>query len=133
MHHGLVTPEGRTDSDRERHGCPLHVIFTLARAQWLSTDPLARFAPCGAPQFLLLSRPVQSRDGPGQVARRRHRRRSRCATPTFMPVGTRAAVTYLAPAELTQMSAQILLANTYPLLLGPESLQRLGGSGAFMR
>jgi queuine tRNA-ribosyltransferase len=56
-------------------------------------------------------------------------------TPAFMPVGTRAAVTYLDPAELAQMGAQMLLANTYHLMLrpGPEQFRRVGGIGAFMR
>jgi queuine tRNA-ribosyltransferase len=55
-------------------------------------------------------------------------------TPTFMPVGTRATVTGLDPAELQGMGAQVLLANTYHLLLrpGPELFRRVGGIGAFM-
>jgi queuine tRNA-ribosyltransferase len=55
-------------------------------------------------------------------------------TPTFMPVGTRATVTGLDPAELKGMGAQLLLANTYHLLLrpGPELFRRVGGIGAFM-
>lgn len=57
------------------------------------------------------------------------------STPTFMPVGTRAAVTGLDPAELTHMGAQMILANTYHLMLrpGPEQFRRVGGIGAFMR
>ena len=55
-------------------------------------------------------------------------------TPIFMPVGTRATVTGLDPAELQGMGAQLLLANTYHLLLrpGPKLFQRVGGIGAFM-
>jgi queuine tRNA-ribosyltransferase len=55
-------------------------------------------------------------------------------TPTFMPVGTRATVTGLDPLELQGMGAQVLLANTYHLLLrpGPELFRRVGGIGAFM-
>jgi len=55
-------------------------------------------------------------------------------TPTFMPVGTRATVTGLDPAEVGHMGAQVLLANTYHLLLrpGPELFRRVGGIGAFM-
>jgi queuine tRNA-ribosyltransferase len=51
-----------------------------------------------------------------------------------MPVGTRATVTGLDPAELQAMGAQVLLANTYHLLLrpGPELFRRVGGIGAFM-
>ncbi|MEY2932810.1 MAG: hypothetical protein RL033_3559 [Pseudomonadota bacterium] len=59
----------------------------------------------------------------------------RVDTPTFMPVGTRAAVPALDPAELTSLGAQMILANTYHLMLrpGPEQFRRVGGIGAFMR
>ncbi len=55
-------------------------------------------------------------------------------TPAFMPVGTRATVTGLDPSDLTQVGAQILLANTYHLLLrpGPELFRRVGGIRPFM-
>jgi queuine tRNA-ribosyltransferase len=55
-------------------------------------------------------------------------------TPAFMPVGTRASVTGIDPLELSRMGAQMLLANTYHLLLrpGPELFRRVGGIGAFM-
>src|SRR5262245_44437648 len=55
-------------------------------------------------------------------------------TPTFMPVGTRASVTGLDPAEVSALGAELILANTYHLLLrpGPELFQRVGGIGAFM-
>jgi queuine tRNA-ribosyltransferase len=56
-------------------------------------------------------------------------------TPAFMPVGTRATVTGLTPADLREVRAQIILANTYHLLLrpGPEALRRAGGIHGFMR
>jgi queuine tRNA-ribosyltransferase len=56
-------------------------------------------------------------------------------TPAFMPVGTRATVTGLTPADLHEVRAQIILANTYHLLLrpGPEALRRAGGIHGFMR
>jgi queuine tRNA-ribosyltransferase len=55
-------------------------------------------------------------------------------TPAFMPVGTRATVTGLDPLEVAAMGAQMILANTYHLLLrpGPEAFRRVGGIGAFM-
>jgi queuine tRNA-ribosyltransferase len=58
----------------------------------------------------------------------------RVETPTFMSVGTRATVTGLDPLELTVLGAQVLLANTYHLLLrpGPELFRRVGGIHAFM-
>lgn len=56
-------------------------------------------------------------------------------TPAFMPVGTRATVTGLTPADLRDVRAQIILANTYHLLLrpGPEAFRRAGGIHGFMR
>ena len=38
-------------------------------------------------------------------------------TPIFMPVGTLATVKGLRPEDLEEMGAQIILSNTYPLLL----------------
>jgi queuine tRNA-ribosyltransferase len=51
------------------------------------------------------------------------------ATPTFMPVGTRATVKAQLTETLENCGAQVLLANTYHLLLrpGPEVFERLGG------
>lgn len=42
-------------------------------------------------------------------------------TPIFMPVGTQATVKSLAPEELHAAGAQIILANTYHLMLRPGS------------
>jgi queuine tRNA-ribosyltransferase len=55
-------------------------------------------------------------------------------TPTFMPVGTRATVTGLEPEDVAQSGAQVLLANTYHLMLrpGPEVFTRVGGIHNFM-
>ena len=46
-----------------------------------------------------------------------------------MPVGTRATVTGVTPAELTALGTSIILANTYHLLLrpGPEQFRRWEG------
>ena len=40
-------------------------------------------------------------------------------TPAFMPVGTRATVTGLDPLDVGAIGAQIVLANTYHLMLRP--------------
>ena len=50
-------------------------------------------------------------------------------TPAFMPVGTRAAVKGLSPAQLEETGAQMLLANTYHLMLRPgaDVVEQLGG------
>jgi queuine tRNA-ribosyltransferase len=55
-------------------------------------------------------------------------------TPAFMPVGTRASVKGILPDLVRQSGAQILLNNTYHLLLrpGPELVQRMGGVHRFM-
>ncbi len=55
-------------------------------------------------------------------------------TPLFMPVGTQATVKGLMADELLAMGSQILLANTYHLLLrpGPEVFEALGGIQKFM-
>jgi queuine tRNA-ribosyltransferase len=55
-------------------------------------------------------------------------------TPAFMPVGTAATVKGLTPADLRDIGAQIILANTYHLWLRPgrETLVALGGLHRFM-
>jgi queuine tRNA-ribosyltransferase len=55
-------------------------------------------------------------------------------TPTFAPVGTQAAVKGVTPAQLHEINAQILLANTYHLYLRPgaEVIADLGGLHSFM-
>jgi queuine tRNA-ribosyltransferase len=55
-------------------------------------------------------------------------------TPAFMPVGTAATVKALTPAEVRELGAQILLANTYHLWLRPgrDTLVAAGGLHAFM-
>ncbi len=55
-------------------------------------------------------------------------------TPLFMPVGTQATVKAQLPQSLEDAGSQILLANTYHLLLRPgaEVFKRLGGIHKFM-
>ncbi|MDH3499821.1 MAG: tRNA guanosine(34) transglycosylase Tgt [Acidimicrobiia bacterium] len=55
-------------------------------------------------------------------------------TPAFMPVGTRASVRALDSADLRTVGAEMVLANTYHLMLRPgsELIDRLGGLHAFM-
>lgn len=56
------------------------------------------------------------------------------ATPAFMPVGTQATVKALRPDEVRNTGADILLGNTYHLMLRPgaERIAALGGLHAFM-
>jgi queuine tRNA-ribosyltransferase len=55
-------------------------------------------------------------------------------TPAFMPVATQGSVKSLTPADLAAAGAQIVLGNTYHLLLrpGPELVRELGGLHRFM-
>ena len=55
-------------------------------------------------------------------------------TPTFMPVGTRAAVKLLDAADLRALRPWFVLANTYHLMLRPgvEVISKLGGLHRFM-
>lgn len=49
-------------------------------------------------------------------------------TPVFMPVGTQATVKTLAPYEVEELGAQIILSNTYHLYMRPgEDIVRLNG------
>jgi len=55
-------------------------------------------------------------------------------TPTFMPVGTAATVKAMTPEAVASTGAQIVLGNTYHLMLRPsaERVERLGGLHRFM-
>ncbi len=55
-------------------------------------------------------------------------------TPAFMPVGTAATVKGMLPENVADTGAQILLGNTYHLMLRPgaERIARLGGLHKFM-
>ena len=61
--------------------------------------------------------------------------RGHIRTPAFMPVGTAATVKALYPEQVKAAGADILLANTYHLMLRPgaERIARLGGLHRFMR
>src|ERR1700727_838351 len=61
-------------------------------------------------------------------------RHNEVLTPTFMPVGTHAAVRSQRREDLLESGAQVLLANTYHLLLRPgvETFKKFGGIHAFM-
>lgn len=54
-------------------------------------------------------------------------------TPVFMPVGTRASVRTVTSADLEALGADIMLANTYHLMLRPgeELIRELGGIHGF--
>lgn len=54
-------------------------------------------------------------------------------TPLFMPVGTLGSVKGISPQEIRDIGSQIVLANTYHLLLrpGPQRVKALGGLHRF--
>ena len=55
-------------------------------------------------------------------------------TPVFMPVGTRGTVKAMTPEELRAVGAEIILGNTFHLMLRPgsETVHALGGLHRFM-
>ena len=55
-------------------------------------------------------------------------------TPAFMPVGTAATVKAMMPESVRETGADILLGNTYHLMLRPGAarMERLGGLHKFM-
>ena len=55
-------------------------------------------------------------------------------TPAFMPVGTAATVKAMKPESVRATGADIILGNTYHLMLRPgaERVERLGGLHKFM-
>lgn len=63
-----------------------------------------------------------------------HTPRGDIRTPAFMPVGTAATVKAMMPESVAATGADILLGNTYHLMLRPtaERIERLGGLHKFM-
>jgi len=61
-------------------------------------------------------------------------RRGTIRTPAFMPVGTAATVKAMKPGDVAAAGADIILGNTYHLMLRPgaERVHRLGGLHGFM-
>ncbi|HSE76562.1 MAG TPA: tRNA guanosine(34) transglycosylase Tgt [Alphaproteobacteria bacterium] len=78
--------------------------------------------------FTLLSRDGKARRGRLTTAH------GAVETPAFMPVGTAATVKAMTPGDVRATGAEIILANTYHLMLRPgaERIARLGGLHRFM-
>ncbi len=76
---------------------------------------------------------VQATDGAGRVGVITTPR-GEIRTPAFMPVGTAATVKAMLPGSVRATGADILLGNTYHLMLRPgaERIARLGGLHKFM-
>ena len=76
---------------------------------------------------------VMARDGHARTGRITTPR-GEVRTPAFMPVGTAATVKAMRPGDVRATGADILLGNTYHLMLRPgaERVARLGGLHRFM-
>jgi len=83
-----------------------------------------------APRFDFTIHATDGRARLGTIAMRRGEIR----TPAFMPVGTAATVKAMKPADVRATGADIILGNTYHLMLRPgaERVARLGGLHDFM-
>ena len=84
----------------------------------------------GALRFDILSRSRRSHARAGRV----ETLHGAFETPAFMPVGTKATIKGVYPSMVAQTGAQVVLGNTYHLLLRPgaELVDELGGLHAFM-
>ena len=80
------------------------------------------------PAFELVARDGEARRGRLRTAH------GTVETPAFMPVGTLGTVKSLTPADLREIGAEIVLANTYHLFLRPGHtlIAELGGLHRFM-
>ena len=76
---------------------------------------------------------IDSTDGPARTGRITMAR-GEIQTPAFMPVGTAATVKAMLPGQVRETGADIILANTYHLMLRPgaERIAELGGLHKFM-
>jgi queuine tRNA-ribosyltransferase len=76
---------------------------------------------------------IHARDGKARTGTIRMMRGD-IRTPAFMPVGTAATVKAMKPADVRAGGADIILGNTYHLMLRPgdERMARLGGLHRFM-
>src|SRR5512147_661568 len=83
-----------------------------------------------APRFAFTIAATDGKARTGTIAMRRGEIR----TPAFMPVGTAATVKAMKPEAVRATGADILLGNTYHLMLRPgaERVAKLGGLHKFM-
>src|ERR1700688_1592712 len=86
--------------------------------------------PNTALQFEISSRDARSHARVGRVTTRH----GAFDTPAFMPVGTQGSVKGLLPEQVAASGTQIILANTYHLMLRPGEavVHELGGLHRFM-
>jgi queuine tRNA-ribosyltransferase len=83
-----------------------------------------------APRFAFKVEATDGKARTGRIAMRRGEIR----TPAFMPVGTAATVKAMKPEAVRATGADVILGNTYHLMLRPgaERVARLGGLHTFM-
>ena len=57
------------------------------------------------------------------------------STPAFVPLATKGSVKFLSPADVSSLGYEMVLGNTFHLMLAPgaERIKRFGGLGEFMR
>ena len=75
---------------------------------------------------------LDATDGAARAGRA-HTARGTFVTPCFMPVGTRGVVRHLSADDLEMLGAEVMLGNTYHLMLRPgvETIDALGGLHRF--
>ena len=107
---------------RHRHG--VSILFL-----WRRQPSLARSLVAAIPFTIGGAETERARTGSLQTPR------GAINTPAFMPVGTAATVKALTVDQVVGSGAQIILGNTYHLMLRPtaERVARLGGLHKFMR
>lgn len=95
-----------------------------------STSPTSPATPTNALTFEIKERSARTHARVGRVTTLH----GSFDTPAFMPVGTRGSVKGILPGLVRGTGAQILLNNTYHMLLrpGPELVQKMGGVHRFM-
>jgi queuine tRNA-ribosyltransferase len=81
--------------------------------------------------FTVRSRSPESRARTGTL----HLAHGDVATPAFVPLATRGAVKTLVPGDVEGLGYELILGNTFHLLLapGPELVRQMGGLHEFMR
>jgi queuine tRNA-ribosyltransferase len=100
------------------HGAMALIMTTDCPSCRVPADP-------GATRFAFSVHATDGKARTGTIAMKRGTIR----TPAFMPVGTAATVKAMRPAEVRATGADIILGNTYHLMLRPgaERVARLGG------
>jgi queuine tRNA-ribosyltransferase len=96
----------------------------------LAAPDLTRYAGGPMTRFAFTIDATDGRSRTGSIAMRRGTIR----TPAFMPVGTAASVKAMMPEAVRATGADVILGNTYHLMLRPgaERVARLGGLHTFM-